>query len=127
MKFPRQARVFRGQLDAAPFAGVFFLLLFFVLLQSSLVYTPGIKVDLSGFSGPVLILAMSYTGITVQYFVDSQVVPETQLKVRLQQARRDAGEDLALVLQPDKSVPAEKLYQVMQIAQKGRFKTILLG
>ena len=26
MKFPRNARIFRGQLDAAPFAAVFFLL-----------------------------------------------------------------------------------------------------
>jgi len=34
MKFPRNARIFRGQLDAAPFAIVFFLLVLFLMLAS---------------------------------------------------------------------------------------------
>ena len=32
MKFPRSARIFRGHLDIAPFASVFFLLMIFALL-----------------------------------------------------------------------------------------------
>lgn len=40
MRFARNARIFRGQLDAAPFAAVFFLLVIFMML-GSLVYTPG--------------------------------------------------------------------------------------
>ena len=39
MKFPRNARIFRGHLEIAPFASVFFLLVIFVSL-SSLMYTP---------------------------------------------------------------------------------------
>jgi biopolymer transport protein ExbD len=45
MKFPRNARIFKGHLDAAPFAGVFFCLLIFVLL-GTLVYTPGVRIEL---------------------------------------------------------------------------------
>jgi biopolymer transport protein ExbD len=45
MRFQRHAKIFRGQLDPAPVAGVFFLLVVFVLL-SSLVYTPGVLVEL---------------------------------------------------------------------------------
>jgi biopolymer transport protein ExbD len=45
MKFPRKAKIFRGQLDPVPFAGVFFLFVMFVFL-SSLIYTPGILVQL---------------------------------------------------------------------------------
>ena len=45
MKFPRNAQIFRGQLDAAPFASVFFLLIIFVFL-SGLLYSPGIRVQL---------------------------------------------------------------------------------
>ena len=45
MIFPRQAKIFRGQLDAAPVAGVVFLLLIFLRL-SSLLYTPGVLVHL---------------------------------------------------------------------------------
>src|ERR1035441_8866734 len=45
MKFPRNARIARGQLDVAPFAAVFFLLVIFMLL-GSLVYTPGARLQL---------------------------------------------------------------------------------
>ena len=45
MKFPRNARIFRGRLDVAPFAAVFFLLATFLLL-GSLVYTPGVRLEL---------------------------------------------------------------------------------
>jgi hypothetical protein len=33
-------------MDAAPFAGVFFLLVIFLLLNSSLVFPPGLKLQL---------------------------------------------------------------------------------
>jgi hypothetical protein len=45
MRFPRNAKMFRGQMDAAPFAGVFFLLTLFVLL-ASFTYTPGVRLRL---------------------------------------------------------------------------------
>jgi len=45
MRFARHAKIFRGPLDAAPMAGVLLLLMMFMLL-SSLVYTPGVLVDL---------------------------------------------------------------------------------
>lgn len=46
MRFPRQARIFRGQLDPAPFAAVVFLLVLFLQI-SSLVHTPGVLVHLN--------------------------------------------------------------------------------
>jgi len=45
MKFPRNAKIFRGHLDVAPFAGVFFLLVMLMML-ASLVYTPGARLEL---------------------------------------------------------------------------------
>lgn len=45
MRFQRHAKIFRGQLDPAPVAGVFFLLIIFVVL-GSLLYTPGVLVEL---------------------------------------------------------------------------------
>ncbi len=42
MRFPHNTKIFRGQLDAAPFVGVFFLLVIFLLFNSGLVFTPGI-------------------------------------------------------------------------------------
>src|SRR5687768_4938920 len=46
MRFPRQAKIFRGQLDAAPLAAVFFLLVLMLLLTYSQTFIPGIRVDL---------------------------------------------------------------------------------
>jgi biopolymer transport protein ExbD len=45
MRFARHAKIFRGPLDAAPVAGVLLLLMMFILL-STLVYTPGVLVEL---------------------------------------------------------------------------------
>ena len=45
MRFARHAKIFRGPLDPAPVAGVLLLLMMFMLL-SSLVYTPGVLVEL---------------------------------------------------------------------------------
>lgn len=45
MRFPRNAKIFRGQLDVVPLVAVMFLLLIFILL-SSLIYTPGIPFQL---------------------------------------------------------------------------------
>lgn len=57
MRFPRNAKIFRGQLDPAPVAGVFFLLMLFILL-GSLLYTPGVLVSVAGNAGgkPVTVL-----------------------------------------------------------------------
>jgi biopolymer transport protein ExbD len=45
MRFARHAKIFRGPLDPAPVAAVLMLLMLFMLI-GSLVYTPGVLVDL---------------------------------------------------------------------------------
>ncbi|MDX1952505.1 MAG: biopolymer transporter ExbD [Verrucomicrobiota bacterium] len=47
MRLPRNHKVFRGQIDAAPVVGVFFLLSLFLLLHSSIVFTPGVRVSIN--------------------------------------------------------------------------------
>jgi biopolymer transport protein ExbD len=59
MKFARNAKIFRGPLDPAPVAGVFFLLLIFLML-GSLLYTPGVLIQIpstSSVNGPVVAVA----------------------------------------------------------------------
>jgi len=46
MKYPRNTRIFRGQLDVAPVACVFFMTALFLFLHSSIVFTPGVRLDL---------------------------------------------------------------------------------
>lgn len=71
MKFPRNVRVFKGELNAAPLVSVLFLLILFVLF-TMLVYTPGIPVKLDDSPGqtngrPVLVTAKGeavFNGVT---------------------------------------------------------------
>ena len=69
MRFPRQARIFRGQIDAVPVVGVFFVLLIFLLLKSSLVFQPGISIEFANpadmrpaIAGRPVYLAMAMDG-----------------------------------------------------------------
>jgi biopolymer transport protein ExbD len=46
IKFPRQHKIFKGDFQAGPFAAVFVLLLIFFLFNTSLVYIPGLPLQL---------------------------------------------------------------------------------
>jgi biopolymer transport protein ExbD len=46
MKFPRNTRIFRGQLDVAPVACVFFMTALLLFLHSQIAFVPGLRLDL---------------------------------------------------------------------------------
>ena len=46
MKYPRNTRIFRGQLDVAPVACLFFVTAILLFLHSQMVFTPGVRLDL---------------------------------------------------------------------------------
>ena len=130
MRFPRANKIFRGQLDAAPFAAVFFLLVIFLLLSSSLVFTPGLPIslpdaaNLPGTANPTLVVALDATG---QIYFENQLTPENQLKVKLRLAAESSREPLTLVVQADKSVTYETLARLGLLARDAGIKEILLA
>ncbi len=128
MKFPRNARMFRGHLDAAPFAGVFFCLVIFVLLASRL-YTPGVymiqlpesQTSLPGVAGPTLAVAMDSKG---QLFFENHPIQGKELQWRLREEVKKSTEPLTLVVMADKDVTLEKmdsLYDLGKAAGITRF------
>jgi biopolymer transport protein ExbD len=112
MKFPRHVTIFRGQLDAAPFAGVFFLLVMFMML-ASLVYTPGARLalrlpragGLPGTDKPSVSVAIDADG---RLYYANQCFEEAALRRKLQEAVKKAPGPLTLVVQVDKSVSYDK-------------------
>jgi len=118
MKFPRNARIFRGQLDAAPFAAVLFLLVIFLML-GSLVYTPGVPLqlpvanDLPGTDKPTIAVAIDGNG---RLFFENQGIEENQLRGRLRQAAKQTPE-LTLLVQADKSVTYDMLMRLTLLAR----------
>ncbi len=119
MKFPRNARIFRGQLDAAPFAIVFFLLLIFLLL-SALVYTPGVLLrlplggDLPGTDKPTVAVAIDASG---RLYYENQVIDENRLRERLRQAAKNSP-GLAMLVQGDEAVTQKQLLHLAMLARE---------
>ncbi len=135
MKFPRNARMFKGQLDAAPFACVLFCLLIFLLL-ALVVPIPGIPIHLPdalpgevGIQGDYVTVALDVGGPDnphgIIYF-DNQIISEPELQRRLAQKVAQAVQKNqpppALVLLTDTKVPTGQQYHLMGLAEKAGFK-----
>lgn len=130
MKFPRNARIFRGQLDAAPFASVFILLIVFVLLRSML-YTPGIRVELPstgklllpGVEGQTFSVALTTNAI----YCDNELVSENDFSNRLTAAIRKSSAPLTLIVQADKDVTEDKIVHLRVLADDAGVHDFLLA
>ncbi len=129
MKFPRNAKIFRGRLEAGPFAAVFFLLVIFLLL-ATLIYTPGVRLDLPladdlpGTDRPTVSVAVDARG---RYYFENQLVEEPKLRSSLQEAVRASSEPLTLVVQADKGVTYEMLIHVTLLARDVGIRDALLA
>ena len=131
MKFQRQAKIYRGQLDVAPFAAIFFLMLCFFMM-GSLLYTPGVTMQVTppvadGFSGtdnPTITMAITASG---QFIFDNKVVEESDLNSALQKkvAAAPNTKGLTLVVIPDKSVSYEVLTKVRSLAGDAGISEVL--
>jgi biopolymer transport protein ExbD len=121
MRFPRNAKVFRGQIDAAPVATVLFLTLMFLLVHSSLVFAPGVRIrlpdagPLPGITNATLVVVIDAGG---QLYFENQLVDEPALQGRMAEAVKRAHEPLTLLLQADGDVRHEKLMRVYELARK---------
>lgn len=47
MRFPRNVKIFRGGIDAAPFAGLFFVLVLLMMMFYSHIFFPGVPIELT--------------------------------------------------------------------------------
>jgi biopolymer transport protein ExbD len=129
MKFPRNAKVFHGQLDPAPFAGVFFLLVLFVIL-GALVYTPGVLINLPAATGlpgtdsPVVAVAVDAGG---HLYFENQLVSEGLLRLRLAKAVKRSAAPLTLLVQADRNVNYDTLIKLSLLARDAGMKQALLA
>jgi biopolymer transport protein ExbD len=127
MKFPRHARILRSQLDAAPLASVFFLLLIFVMLGSH-TYVPGVLVqlpaadDLPGTDRPTVTVALDNGN---RLYFKNQLITEADLKLRLQEAVKNSPEPLTLVVQADGAVTHENLVRLDLLARDAGIREAL--
>ena len=90
MRFPRQAKIFRGQLDAAPVAGVLFLVLIFIQI-GSLLYTPGVLVQLQNPGATIRIAKDGLVHFGTNFFTGAQT---NELRAALQNSTAGPPFDL---------------------------------
>lgn len=128
MKLPRNAKIFRGQLDAAPFAGVLFLLLIFLLLNSKMIYRPGVRIELPemtdsvpGTSDASVVVAIDQSG---QLFYESQLVGDDELIKKLKVALARSSEPLTLEILADKAGKVEPWAKLANRVRSIGFKAI---
>jgi biopolymer transport protein ExbD len=121
MKFPRNARIYQGHLDATPYVAVFFVLVLLLML-SSLVYTPGFSLHLPTARGlpgndqPTVSVAIDAGGRL--YFENQWVTNEDLLTARLRQENNASGQPLTLLVQADKGTSYEMLVRVTMLASQ---------
>lgn len=129
MKFRRNTRMLGGILEATPIASVFFLLVIFVML-GSLVYTPGVRIqlpvadDLPGTDQPTVTVAVDASN---RLYFANQRVSASELKSRLAAMVAQSREPLTLVVQADKSVNIDFLTQLELLARDAGIHDALLA
>lgn len=130
MRFPHNAKIFRGQLDAAPFLGVFFLLIIFLLLNSTFVFTPGVPISLPegvNLPGPDKATAAVAVDEGGHFYFENQLCDEDRLRQRLQDAVSRSPEPITLVVQADKSARTEVLTKLGLLARSLGIRDVLLA
>ena len=131
MRFPRHVQPLRSQLDVAPFASVFFLLVMFMML-ASLVYTPGARLELQlpraeglpGTDKPTVSVAVDADG---RLYYENQWLEEGALGRRLQEAARKSPTPLTLVVQADKTVSYDRLMRLTMLAREAGILEVWLA
>ncbi len=121
MRFPRRARLFTGQLDVAPIASLFFLLLTLLLFQTYLVPPPGVRIELPRVSLPNLpATANPWMAVAVdqvgRIYFENQIITEDELRLRLAARVRRSTEPVSLLLQADGSVSQEVVMRLYALA-----------
>lgn len=114
MKYPRNTRIFRGQLDMAPVACVFFATALMLFLHSQMVFVPGVRLDLNPIintNRPSLFIDSE----DIFHYAGSRMSQSSFLK----RLRADADKSRApgtIVLQADMNASTNAVNAVRQIA-----------
>jgi biopolymer transport protein ExbD len=130
MKFPRNTKIFRGQFDAAPFASLLFVFIILLLVHPSLVFLPGVPVnlpqtvDLPGTTNPKAVVVVDRGG---QLYFESQATDEAALKEKLEAAVLKNKGVLTLVVQADKEARHEAMVRLAVLAREVGIREMLIA
>ncbi|MCI0540445.1 MAG: biopolymer transporter ExbD [Verrucomicrobiales bacterium] len=129
MRFPRNAKIFRGHLDAAPFACLLFVLVIMLLLTWRLAFTAGVSInlpavgqDLPGVANPIVVIVVDVDG---QLHYKHEVVPEEKLVADLKLAVQQSTQPLTLAIHADRNVKLEAALRIAAAVRKIGFQQVI--
>ena len=118
MKFRLSPKIERGWIDFVPFLNIVFLLAFFSLLTSSLVYQPGIRIDLP--SADIVDIAREIDPVIIsiakdnRLYVNERVVTDETLPGIITRALGKRPARL-VILKADSNIVHDRVIEVMNI------------
>ncbi len=112
--------------SAASMTDLMFLLLFFMLISTTLINPNALRLTLPRSSNQITEKPYTTVSITsdLRYYVETSPVEFSSLESILK-SKLSGTEDPTVSLHCDKSVPVEEVVKVMNIAKDNRFKLIL--
>lgn len=131
MKIHRSTRLFRGQLDLAPYLCVLSFLAFAGLAQGYLVLPRGTRLALPASESeaatrPGEVALVVAVDAANRIFFENQITTLPQLEVALANRVRAGGPRL-LLIQSDRSVAYGQLVELVAIARRSGLKEAILG
>lgn len=135
MKFKRHVAIFRGQLELTPLVDVVLLLLIFFVLTSSLIFNPGVRVDLPESTASTDVqttdLVLTITDKNEVYFRNKLISPleeYEQLHTELRKVKDAHGDETPrLIINADEKIPWGRVIRIMGIAWEEGFLTQFAG
>lgn len=130
MRFPRKAKLFRGQLEAYPIVGVLLLLFLFVLLNSTMVFTPGVAINLPeggevpGLTNATVVVAVDARG---QLYYQNQLAQESEVRRAIETMVGRGQGPVTLVLMADRAVPGDMIVRLVQLGRASGVRDAVLA
>jgi biopolymer transport protein ExbD len=114
MKYPRNTRIFRGQLDVAPVACLFFVTAILLFLHSQIVFTPGVRLDLHPITDTKR--PSVYIGADGLFSYAGERMSQSSFEKKLRSDAEKNTLPTALVLQVDPRVSTNSVNTVRELA-----------
>ena len=137
MKFKRRVAIFSGQLELTPLIDVVLLLLIFFVLSSSLIFSPGIRIELPESTASTDVqstdLEIKITDKNEVYFRNKLISP-LDVDEELHRELADVKDKLAhgdeiprLIINADEKIPWGRVIHIMDIAWTEGFHVQFAG
>lgn len=131
MRYQRNIKIIKNRVDGTAFSTVLIFIIFFLLLESSLIFKPGIAVNLPapesvklpGLTGPSLMIGIDHLG---QYYLSGKALNEEEILKQLIRAK-EKNTDTTIVIVSDKDTKVEALANLSAMTYQSGLQKVLIA